>query len=242
MSGDPGDGQDAAGARAVASALPRGRHCPARPGPCRSAPRCRSGCGRRHSRATCAACRPKQVRSLCGGFVRRPCRAVAQCRGRDRWPGGEPPRARLLESIAVLLANIAEAGPGDRRPRRRPPGRCLVVGGAALLRPQPRVVTRPRRRRRPTRRTERPPRSRPGALRSRAGRRPDPPRPATPRCRRGQGAGRGGARPAARRRRLLAWLDDRARGNPLFILGLLQALQDEQADLAAPGCSVCRKA
>ncbi|HKY77427.1 MAG TPA: AAA family ATPase, partial [Acidimicrobiia bacterium] len=34
---------------------------------------------------------------------------------------------------------------------------------------------------------------------------------------------------------LVDWLDDRARGNPLFALGLLRALQDEGADLAAPG-------
>ena len=33
---------------------------------------------------------------------------------------------------------------------------------------------------------------------------------------------------------LIAWLEERARGNPLFILSLLQALQDENADLAAP--------
>lgn len=33
---------------------------------------------------------------------------------------------------------------------------------------------------------------------------------------------------------LVDWLDDRSRGNPLFALGLLQALLDEGADLAAP--------
>ncbi|HEV8628625.1 MAG TPA: AAA family ATPase, partial [Acidimicrobiia bacterium] len=33
---------------------------------------------------------------------------------------------------------------------------------------------------------------------------------------------------------LVAWLDDRARGNALFALGLLRALQDEGSDLAAP--------
>jgi class 3 adenylate cyclase/DNA-binding CsgD family transcriptional regulator len=33
---------------------------------------------------------------------------------------------------------------------------------------------------------------------------------------------------------LVEWLDDRARGNPLFALGLLRALQEEGADLAAP--------
>ncbi|HEV8623602.1 MAG TPA: AAA family ATPase [Acidimicrobiia bacterium] len=31
------------------------------------------------------------------------------------------------------------------------------------------------------------------------------------------------------------WLEERARGNPLFVLGLLQALLDEGADLTAPG-------
>jgi DNA-binding CsgD family transcriptional regulator len=33
---------------------------------------------------------------------------------------------------------------------------------------------------------------------------------------------------------LVAWLDERSRGNPLFALGLLKALQDEGADLATP--------
>jgi ATP/maltotriose-dependent transcriptional regulator MalT len=33
---------------------------------------------------------------------------------------------------------------------------------------------------------------------------------------------------------LVAWLGERARGNPLFVLSLLQALLDENADLAAP--------
>ena len=33
---------------------------------------------------------------------------------------------------------------------------------------------------------------------------------------------------------LVAWLKDRSRGNPLFALGLLQALEDEGADLSAP--------
>jgi DNA-binding CsgD family transcriptional regulator len=34
--------------------------------------------------------------------------------------------------------------------------------------------------------------------------------------------------------RLVAWLADRSRGNPLYVLGLLQALVDEGADLRAP--------
>jgi ATP/maltotriose-dependent transcriptional regulator MalT len=33
---------------------------------------------------------------------------------------------------------------------------------------------------------------------------------------------------------LVEWLEDRSRGNPLFALGLLQALEDEGADLSAP--------
>jgi len=33
---------------------------------------------------------------------------------------------------------------------------------------------------------------------------------------------------------LIQWLEDRSRGNPLFALGLLQALEDERADLSAP--------
>ncbi len=34
---------------------------------------------------------------------------------------------------------------------------------------------------------------------------------------------------------LVSWLEERSRGNPLFVLGLLRALLDEGADLAAPG-------
>jgi DNA-binding NarL/FixJ family response regulator len=34
--------------------------------------------------------------------------------------------------------------------------------------------------------------------------------------------------------KLLDWLEERSRGNPLFALGLLQALVDEEADLSAP--------
>jgi DNA-binding CsgD family transcriptional regulator len=33
---------------------------------------------------------------------------------------------------------------------------------------------------------------------------------------------------------LVEWLEDRSRGNPLFALGLLQALEEERADLSAP--------
>ncbi len=33
---------------------------------------------------------------------------------------------------------------------------------------------------------------------------------------------------------LVGWLEDRSRGNPLFALGLLQALEEESADLSAP--------
>jgi DNA-binding CsgD family transcriptional regulator/tetratricopeptide (TPR) repeat protein len=175
----------------------------------------------------------ERVRWLCGGFLDdlapllRSAAAIAQ--------GGsvEPARARVLESFAVLLANIAEAGPvivvlDDAHLADDSSWEALHYCARNLRSSSVLVVVA----------------ARPGELAGQPaavqvlfgleqdgdlthlelnpladvavvalaeamlGQPPPPP--------------------------LIAWLDERARGNPLFLLGLLQALQDERADPAAP--------
>ena len=41
---------------------------------------------------------------------------------------------------------------------------------------------------------------------------------------------------------LVDWVDQRARGNPLYVISLVRALLEEHADLSAPGCSAPRSA
>ena len=54
---------------------------------------------------------PDEVRSLCGGFVEDLGALLRSAAAIADGVAGEPPRVRLLESLAVLLGNIAEAGP-----------------------------------------------------------------------------------------------------------------------------------
>jgi tetratricopeptide (TPR) repeat protein len=176
---------------------------------------------------------PEQVRSLCGGFVADLAallRSAAAIAGAER---REPPRARMLESIAVLLANIARGGPvvvilDDAHLADASSWETLHYC-ARNLRSSPVLVVVT---------------VRPGELAGQPGpaqvlfgleqddglTRVDLEPLAGPAARTLVDAALGRAAPAA----LLAWLDERARGNPLFILGLLQALEDEKADLAAP--------
>jgi DNA-binding CsgD family transcriptional regulator/tetratricopeptide (TPR) repeat protein len=176
---------------------------------------------------------PEEVRSLCGRFVHDLAALLRSAAVVTGDPGGEPSRSRMLEGIAVLLAKIAEAGPvivilDDAHLADASSWEALHycarnLGSSPVL-----VVVA----------------LRPGEL----GGHPGPVqvlfsleqdgglirldlRPLD-----GEGvrelaeAALGVVPPPA----LLAWLDDRARGNPLFILGLLEALHDEQADLAEP--------
>lgn len=176
---------------------------------------------------------PDRVRSLCGGFVDD---LGALLRSAAAVAGGvavEPPRVRLLESLAVLLGNVAAAGPvivflddahlADAsswdalhycaRNLRSSPVLVVVAARPAELSGQPgpsQVLFSLEQDGDLTRLGL-------GSLPHDAvtelaedalGISPPPP--------------------------LIAWLEERARGNPLFILGLLQALLDENADLAAP--------
>jgi DNA-binding CsgD family transcriptional regulator/tetratricopeptide (TPR) repeat protein len=179
---------------------------------------------------------PAGVAALCGGFVddlSGVLHSAAAARGGA--PPGEPPRARLLEGLAVLLGNLARA---------RPPVVVFlddvhVADGsswdalhylARTLWSCPVLVVAA---------------ARPAELATQVGAaqilhnleqddvlrrvelRPLP-REAVARL---AETVVGQAAPTA----LVAWLHDRARGNPLFTIGLLTALQEEGADLGAPG-------
>ena len=175
-----------------------------------------------------------EVAGLCGGFVDD---LGALLRSAAAVPGvaptGEPPRARLLEGLAVLLDRLAGRSPvliflddvhvGDDSSwealhylaRNLVTAPVLVVGAA-----------------------------RPDELGGRTG--PNhilrgldqddlltrlvlSPLPADALA--DLLAGALGDRPPAA---LVGWLEERSRGNPLFALGLLRALLDEGADLSAP--------
>lgn len=175
-----------------------------------------------------------EVSELCGGFLddlAALLRSAAAVRGSPA--PGEPPRSRLLEGLAVLLTNLAELAPvlvflddvhvADPSSwdalhylaRNLPGARVLVLAAA-----------------------------RPAELASQAGPtqvllgleqeglvrrmelRPLP----TEAVGELAGAVLGQAPPPA----LVGWLDERSRGNPLFTIGLLRALLEEGADLAAP--------
>ncbi|HEV8625794.1 MAG TPA: AAA family ATPase [Acidimicrobiia bacterium] len=174
-----------------------------------------------------------RVRWLCGGFVDDLAPLLRSAAVIAQNVTAQPARARVLESFAVLLANIAEAGPvilflddahlADdsswealhycaRNLRSSP---VLVVVAARLGelagQPAPVQVLFGLEQDGDLTRLDLSPLA-DDAVRALAeamlGLPPPPP--------------------------LVAWLNDRARGNPLFLLSLLQALQDEQADLAAP--------
>ncbi|HEV3363768.1 MAG TPA: AAA family ATPase, partial [Acidimicrobiia bacterium] len=175
----------------------------------------------------------ERVRWLCGGFVDDLAPLLRSAAAIAHDVTAEPPRARVLESFAVLLANIAEAGPvivllDDAHLADDSSWETLHYG-ARNLRSSPVLVVVT---------------VRPGEL---AGQ-PAPVRvlfgleqdgdltrldlsPLADDAVRALTEAMLGQPPTPP---LMAWLDERARGNPLFLLSLLQALQDEQADLAAP--------
>lgn len=178
---------------------------------------------------------PTEVSGLCGGFVDDLgglLRSAAAVRGNS--PAAEPPRARLLEGLAVLLGNLARAGPvvvllddvhvADASSwdalhylaRNLASARVLVLAAARpveLARDlgASQVLLGLEQDGRLTRVSLSP--LSPGAVGELvAGVLSQPPPPT-----------------------LVSWLEERSRGNPLFVLGLLRALLDEGADLAAPG-------
>lgn len=179
-----------------------------------------------------------EVTRLCGGFLddlAALLRSAAAARGSP--PLGEPPRSRLLEGLAVVLANLAQVAPllvvlddvhmADPSSwdalhylaRNLSGCRVLVLATArpAELRAQTGLTQIPMSTVRSLEQDRRLARLEIEPLATEAvsalagvvlGRTPSP--------------------------ALVAWLDERSRGNPLFALGLLKALQDEGADLAAP--------
>jgi class 3 adenylate cyclase/DNA-binding CsgD family transcriptional regulator len=177
---------------------------------------------------------PNVVSGLCGGFLddlAALLRSAAAVRGAP--PGGEPPRSRLLEGLAVLLANLAASGPvvillddvhdADAsswdalhylaRNLAGCPVLVLATARPADLAGQvaPRQILLGLEQDGLLRRLEIRPLTADavGEL---------------------AGAVLGQTPPGA----LVGWLDERSRGNPLFTVGLLQALLEEGADLAAP--------
>ena len=176
---------------------------------------------------------PDRVRSLCGGSADDLAALLRSAAVATGGGGGEPPRARLLESLAVLLANIAEAAPvvvvlDDAHLADASSWEALHYC-ARNLRSTPVLVVV----------TARPAelRGQPGALQVLFGLEQDGDlarldlRPLGPDGVRDLAEAVIGVPPPPP---LVAWLDERARGNPLFVLGLLQALQEEGGDLATP--------
>ncbi len=176
----------------------------------------------------------RDVSAVCGGFLddlAALLRSAAAARGSP--PQVEPPRSRLLEGLAVVMANVAAVAPvvvflddihlADPSSwdalhylaRNLSESRVLVLAGA-----------------------------RPAELHGQAG--PTQILLAMEqdgRLRRlgvepleteAVGALAGAVLGRAPEPALVAWLDERSRGSPLFALGLIRALQDEGADLAAP--------
>jgi len=177
---------------------------------------------------------PGAVSALCGGLLddlAALLRSAAAARGVP--PQGEPPRSRLLEGFAVLLANLAEVAPvvvllddihvADASSwdalhylaRNLPESRVLVlaVARSAELAAQagPTQVLLGLEQEGLLRRLEL--RALPSGAVGELAR-----------------AVLGETAPEA----LVGWLDQRSRGNPLFTIGLLRALLDEGADLSAP--------
>ena len=187
---------------------------------------------------------PDEVRSLCGGFVEDLGALLRSAAAIAGGVAGEPPRVRLLESLAVLLGNIAEAGPvivflDDAHLADASSWDALHycarnLGSSPVL-----VVVAAR-----TAELS-------GQLEHTRGLHPPPPEHTEVLFGLEQDghltrlellplphdavtelatAALGTPPPPT----LVAWLEERARGNPLFTLSLLQALLDENADLAAP--------
>jgi DNA-binding CsgD family transcriptional regulator len=178
---------------------------------------------------------PKQdVALLCGGFLddlASLLRSVAVVRGAA--PDREPPRPRLLEGLAVLLANLAEQAPvvvvlDDVHLADASSWDALHYLAGSLSTERILVVASAR----PGELAEHPVAQRVlldleqiGALlRVEIGPLPaDAVRELTEEV-----IG------AAAEPELLDWLGSRAQGNPLFVLGLIQALVEEGGDLARP--------
>jgi DNA-binding NarL/FixJ family response regulator len=177
----------------------------------------------------------RQVSELCGGFfddLAGLVRSIAAARGGA--PTREPPRMRVLEGLALVLAKLARKKPVivflddahvadasswetlDYLARNLPGERVLVVAAA---RPGELAENEAATRVHLTLEQE-------GLLR----RLPLPPLAAD-----ALGGLAKAVLEAAPPAPLVEWLDRRSQGNPLFALGLLQALVDEGADLADPG-------
>ena len=177
--------------------------------------------------------RADEVRSLCGGFVDDLAPLLRSAAAIAGGVSNEPPRARLLESIAVLLANIAESGPviillDDAHLADASSWEALHYCAHNLpSSPVLMVVTA-----RPSELTEQP-----GPVRVLFGLEQDgiltrvDLGPLTREAVVELAEAAIGMPPPPP---LIVWLEERARGNPLFVLGLLQALQEEKADLTMP--------
>jgi DNA-binding CsgD family transcriptional regulator len=177
----------------------------------------------------------EQITRLCGGFLddlAELLRSVAAARGAV--PDRAPPRFRVLEGLAVVLANLAKQSPivtllddvhlADDSSWQALGYLAHNLAGARML-----VLASAR----PAELAARPAATevlfgleQEGLLRR---------LPLGPLSREGVGELAEeflqGRRPP---KALVEWLEDRSRGNPLFALGLLQALEDERADLSAP--------
>ncbi|MGH9037523.1 MAG: ATP-binding protein [Acidimicrobiia bacterium] len=175
-----------------------------------------------------------EVSALCGGFLddlAALLRSAAAAAGST--PPGEPPRSRLLEGLAVVLAHLAEVAPvvvflddlhlADPSSwdalhylaRNLGESRVLVVATA-----RPAELA-----------------GQPGPTQTHLALEQDGRLhrlKIEPLATEAVGALAGAVLGQAPVPALVAWLDERSRGNPLFALGLLKALQDEGADLAAP--------
>jgi len=177
----------------------------------------------------------EEISRLCGGFMddlAELLRSVAAVRGAA--PDRAPPRFRVLEGLAVVLANMAQQAPvvtllddihlADDSSWQALGYLAHNLAGARIL-----VLAAAR----PAELAARPAATevlfgleQEGLLRR---------LPLEPLDRKGVGelaeVFLHGRRPP---KALVEWLEDRSRGNPLFALGLLQALEDESADLSAP--------
>jgi class 3 adenylate cyclase/DNA-binding CsgD family transcriptional regulator len=176
----------------------------------------------------------RDVSELCGGFLddlAALLRSAAAARGSP--PQGEPPRSRLLEGLAVVLANLAEVAPllvflDDVH--MADPSSWDALHYLARNLSECRVLVLAT--------------ARPAELHGQTG-----PTQILLALEQDGRLHRLEIEPLATEAvdalarvvlghaplpALVAWLDERSRGNPLFALGLIKALQDEGADLAAP--------
>ncbi|MCA1845998.1 MAG: AAA family ATPase, partial [Actinobacteria bacterium] len=176
------------------------------------------------------------VGTLCGGFVDDLAPLLRSAAALAEGDVGEPPRARLLESLAVLLGNIAQAGPvilflddahlADdsswealhycARNLRSSPILVVIAARWTELIGQPAPVQVLF-----------------GLEQDDALTRLDLAPLTNDAVRELAETALGMPAPPA----LIGWLEERARGNPLFILGLLAALRQENADPTAPRLS-----